>query len=414
MRSNLRRDRRVQAPGQKLLEVARKGQEEVASMSSRNAFERILIALQEAALDDAGWQAASGLIDEACGTKGNMLVFGDGCSQDDIELFFARFCYRGQRCEEWERLYFDVYHARDERMPRLRRMPDSHLVHVSGLYSDREKKASPAYNEALPLSHMRDSLNVRMDGPGGSRIVWVMADPVDAEGWSSERVDMIGRLLLHLRQFVCVRQELVEADALGNSLAGLLDYTGAGVIQLDRRGRIVEANDRARDLLRQGDGLFDEGGCLRALSPEDDAGLQRLLARVLPPPGGQGASGSATVRRPTGLARLVLHASPVADRQVDARPRGVAALVLVADPSRRARIDPGMASALLGLTPAESQVAAMLAEGRTVPEIARETGRRESTVRWHLKEIFARHGLARHAELIRLVLSLPDIPWTRP
>ncbi len=127
------------------------------------------------------------------------------------------------------------------------------------------------------------------------------------------------------------------AGALGNSLAELLGNTGSGVIQLDRGGRIVAANDRARDLLRGGDGLFDEGGFLRASSAEDDAGLQRLLTRVLPPLGGQGASGSATVRRPTGLARLVLHASPVADGLTDVRRRRVAALVLVADPSRLAR-----------------------------------------------------------------------------
>ena len=30
-----------------------------------------------------------------------------------------------------------------------------------------------------------------------------------------------------------------------------------------------------------------------------------------------------------------------------------------------------------------------------------------------LKEIFARHGISRHAELIRLVLSLADIPAPR-
>ncbi len=383
-------------------------------MSPLDAFDRILASLHKAAFDDSHWPAASALMDEVCGAKGNMLISSDGRSQDGVEILFARFCYRGQRREEGERLYFNSYHALDERIPRLRRLPDSQVVHVPDLYTEREKKNSVVYNEALPGSDVGNSLIARLDGPGGSSIVWSVADPVNADDWSFGQVEMVRRVLPHLRQFVCVRQALVDARALGNSLAGLLDNTGAGVIQLDRRGRIVEANDRARDLLRQGDGLFDEGGCLRALSPEDDAGLQRLLARVLPPPGGQGASGSATVRRPTGLARLVLHASPVADRQVDARPRGVAALVLVADPSRRARIDPGMASALLGLTPAESQVAAMLAEGRTVPEIARETGRRENTVRWHIKEIFARHGLSRHAELIRLVLSLPDIPWTRP
>ena len=88
------------------------------------------------------------------------------------------------------------------------------------------------------------------------------------------------------------------AGALGNSRAELLGNTGSGVIQLDRGGRIVAANDRARDLLRGGDGLFDEGGFLRASSAEDDAGLQRLLTRVLPPLGGQGSRTSVAAASP--------------------------------------------------------------------------------------------------------------------
>ena len=386
-------------------------------MNRLDAFDRMLASLHEAAFDDSLWPTASALIDEVCGAKGNMLICAGGNSQDGVEIFFARFCYRGERREEGERLYFDTYHALDERVPRLRRLPDSQLVHVPDLYTEWEKKNSVVYNEALPGSDVANSLIVRLDGPGSSNIVWSIADPVTGEDWSSDRVETVRRVLPHLRHFVGVQQALADAGALSNSLAGLLDNTGSGVIQLDRRGRIVAANDRARDLLREDDGLFDEDGFLRASSPEDDAGLQRLLARVLPRPGGQGASGTATVRRPTGLARLVLQvspvASPVADRHTGFPPRRVAALVLVADPSRRGRIDPGMPAAALGLTPAQSQIAAMLAEGRTVPEIARATGRRESTVRWHLKEIFARHGISRHAELIRLVLSLADIPGPR-
>ena len=382
-------------------------------MSQLDAFDRVLASLHAAALDDSHWLTTSALIDEACGAKGNMLICADANAQDGTEIFFARFCYRGQRREESERLYFHTYHALDERVPRLRRLPDSQLVHVPDLYTEREKKNSVVYNEALPSSDVANSLIVRLDGPGGSNIVWSIADPVAGNDWSSDQLEMVGRVLPHLRHFVCVRQALAGAGALGDSLAELLGNTGSGVIQLDRGGRIVAANDRARDLLRQGDGLFDEGGFLRASSAEDDAGLQRLLTRALPPLGGQGASGSATVRRPTGLARLVLHASPVADGLTDVRRRRVAALVLVADPSRLARIDPGMPAAALGLTPAQSQIAVMLAEGRTVPEIARETGRRESTVRWHIKEIFTRHGISRQAELIRLVLSLADIPGAR-
>ena len=64
-------------------------------------------------------------------------------------------------------------HALDERIPRLRHLPDSRVVHASSLYTEEEKKTSAAWNDALFRSDTRDSLNVRLDGPEGSRIVWV-------------------------------------------------------------------------------------------------------------------------------------------------------------------------------------------------------------------------------------------------
>ena len=76
----------------------------VLGLSRQDTFDSILAALHEAALDDVHWLTASALIDEACRVKGNSLVFGDGKSQDEIDIFFARFCYRGQRHEELERL----------------------------------------------------------------------------------------------------------------------------------------------------------------------------------------------------------------------------------------------------------------------------------------------------------------------
>ena len=280
-------------------------------MSRQDLFEHILASLQETALDDAHWPETSALIDEACGSKGNFLVSGDGNSQDDIEIFFARFCFGGQRHPELERLYFEVYHALDERLPRIRQLPDSQLVHVRSLYTEEKKKTSLVYNEGLPLSDTRDCLNVRLDGPDGSRIVWVIADPAEARGWSWAQIDTVQRLLPHLRQFVGVRQALVNARALGSSFGALLENTRCGVIQLDPRGRIVAANDRACDLLRAGIGLTDEDGLLRASAPNDDADLQRLLARALPPFGGRGACGSMMLRRPRGRQPLVLYANPV-------------------------------------------------------------------------------------------------------
>lgn len=47
-----------------------------------------------------------------------------------------------------------------------------------------------------------------------------------------------------------------------------------------------------------------------------------------------------------------------------------------------------------GPDPAQSRVAAILAEGRTLYEIAASAGRTDGTVRWYLKQIVRRKGYA--------------------
>ena len=158
----------------------------------------------------------------------------------------------------------------------------------------------------------QNGLHVRLDGPQGSNIVWSLADSTEPEGWSSAQIETISSLLPHIRQFVRMRQALADAVALGSSLADLLDNTRLGVIHLDRRGRIVAANDRAGGLLRQGDGL-----------------------------------------------------------------------------------------------------AVMVAVGHSVRAIAELTGRKEDTVRWHLKRIFRKQRLKSQADLVRRVLSLDGLSKSR-
>ena len=382
-------------------------------MSEREAFDGILASLHEAALDPARWSSATALIDDMLRTHGSSMVFGDGDSEEDIRIYFAWSFVRGQRDRALEREYFRTYYPLDERVPRVRRLPDSRLFHITDLYSAKELKTSVAYNELLARGHACNSINVRLDGPDGSRIVWVVNDPVDGDGWSSSRLDLIRRLLPPIRQTVRVQQVLAGAGALGASLAKLLDTTGLGIVQLDGRGRIVSANDAARAMLRTRKGLFDKDGFLHARAPEDDAGLQGLLARALPPFGARGAGGSTMIGRSPPLPPLVVHIHPVGRQETDLRVWPVAALVLVADPARRTRIDPAVAAAALGLTGMESRVAVLLAEGMNVREVAAATGRRESTIRTHVKHMFAKHGLSRQADLVRLVQSLGSTPKSR-
>ena len=381
-------------------------------MSQSDAFDRVVASLNDAALDDALWPSAAAVMDEACGLTGNDLLVGEH-SAGNVRIYFARFCYRGQRRPDLENEYFTVYHPLDERVPRVRALPDSEVVPVTRLFTSEELRTSLVYNEALTRVGGQNGLNVRMDGPDGSHVVWSIADPIDPHGWGSVQVEMIRRLLPHIRQFVRVRHALFKAKALGASAAQRLGTGRVGVVYVDWRGRILETNNRALAILRRAEGLLDQGGFLRAQMPADNARLQNLLADALPIFGKPAVSGSMTVRRPAATRRLVLHVNPVPPGHEADGIGPIAALILISEPGSLPHLDPDLVAAALDLTPAESRVAVMLAEGKSVRDIAEEAGRQVNTIQFHTKQIHQKLGISSRTELVRLVLSLAGISYNR-
>ena len=379
-------------------------------MENDTLFERIVASLHEAMLDDSLWIRSSALIDRALGSKGNHLVFSLP-SEDEVAFLFIRFCYRGEHRTDREDEYFRVYYPVDEHLPRLRQLPDGKIAHVIDTFSEEGLEKSPTYNEMMPRFEFQNGLNVRLDGPSGTRIIWGAADPVGSNAWSSDRIDLVARLLPHIRQFVRVRYALAEAEALTTTVGALLENSRIGVFQVDRQRRVVAANDQAQAMLRFGDELRDPDGELRAVSPEHDRELQRLLARALPPYRAQGESGTMVVRAPHAPPKMVLHIVPLSRQENDFRTMRAAALVLAVEPRRSAIIDRLVLQATLGLTPAESEVAARLAEGRSVSGIAAALRRGEHTVRWHVKQSHRKIGVSRQSDLIRVVQA---VGWTLP
>ena len=380
-------------------------------MSSDRNLDRILASLHEVALGHAPWSRPSLLIDETLRTHGNSMLFADGNSEPEIRIFFAWALYRGEPHPELERWYYENFYDIDERAPRVRRAPDGQLLHMRDVYTEEELKSSPAYHALRSRGHGGDGINVRLDGPHGSRITWLIHDPVNGAGWSSAQLDIIRALLPHIRQTVHVQQSLSGAQALAATMQDLLGVTALGILQLDARGRILAANERGLDVLRTGDAVFDEKGFLLARTPRGNDELQKLLGRALPAPGppGRGGArkgGSILLKRARGLPPLMVHVNPSGNTEEHLGAWPVAALVLLVDPTQHVTVDPSVAAEALGLTPMESQVAILMAQDIAVPEIAARMDRRISTIRFHVKSMYRKVGLTRQHELTRLVQSV--------
>ena len=378
-------------------------------MNPLDAFGSIVASLHRATFDGDHWPAVSALIDEACGLVGNSLAVCEGVGEA-ARVHFAYLYRRGERRQDLERVYFEGYHADDQRVPRLRRAPDRKLVYVPELYAEAERRTSPMYNEGLPRLGSQNGLNVHFEGPDGLRIFWAAGDPVARGGWQSGQIELIESLLPHIRHFALVRQALAAADGLSVDLAGLLDNTRIGVLHLDRGGRLLAANGPALDILRGGEGLVDRDGTLHAWLPADRDRLQKLLGGALPATGSEPpAGGSMTVRGPAGRV-LLLHVSPVGGSGAEFGARRPAALVLLVDPSSRPRVDAARVSEAFGLTASEGRVTALLAEGRPVLEIARLTGYQAGYVRLLLKRVYKKQGVSGQVALVPRVLAVAALP----
>ena len=382
-------------------------------MDAEDRFEHVLENLYKAAIRDVTWVSAAALINDMIQTTGHSLTYADMALGGEPEIHLARFFVGTQRRPDIEQLYFRDYYPRDEAVPRLYGLRDGELVYKSDLYTDEEKRTSAAYNEFRRTNKTQNGLFMALDGLDGCAVVLSFGDSAEREGWGHDQIQAIKRLAPHIRQFARIRHAMADAQALGASLAELLENGRAGFIQLDRRGRILEANDRARDILLKRDGLRDEEGVLAAEIQGEDAELQRLLAHALPLYGVQGAGGSMKITRRKAQAPLVLEIHPVRKMGTDYRGWPVGALVLVVDAAARPRVDPAVAAEALGLTGMESRVAVLLAEGMTVRDVAAAMGRGESTIRSHVKHMFAKHGLSRQADLVRLVLAVGGAPESR-
>ncbi len=373
-------------------------------MTTQDRFDRTVASLYGAALADAAWAPVAGAINDMIGVTGHGLTFADPC-RSEPEIFLNRFFVAAEHRKDLEHLYFRDYYWRDEAIPRLYELGDGELAYRSTLYTDREKETSAAYNEFRRTVKSQDGLFVALDGLDGCGVVWSIGDSTERGGWTQDQVRTIRRLAPHLRQFARIRRAMAGARALGASLAGLLENRRSGIIQLDRRGRLLEANDRARAVLAKRDGLYDDEGVLAVGTPEEDVELKRLLARALPVYGAQGVGGTMKVTRGE-AGPIVLEVHPVQKTGTDSRSWEVGALVLVVDPIARPRVDPRLPAMVWGLTPAESRVAVALATGQTAAGVAGELGCAESTVRTHLKRVYRKLGIRKQTELVRRVLAL--------
>lgn len=192
------------------------------------------------------------------------------------------------------------------------------------------------------------------------------------------------------------------AVELNDGFRRALDQLDMGVVLLDGAGSIVFSNVRADRLLDNGDGLRRLGRSLGATAFEDAVRLQTAISMALQADAPCENALPLTLRRERGrpVAAAVVRIPREPSHLCDPR-----ALVFLLDPDRDVERLLGPVCGGYGLTATEAQLVKSIVGGATLAEAADMQRIRLDTARSYLKQVFAKTGTHRQADLVRVILS---------
>jgi len=185
-----------------------------------------------------------------------------------------------------------------------------------------------------------------------------------------------------------------------------LEKLSVGMIAVDAQATLLFANPLAERLLRAGLGLTCHQSRLSASDPKKDGELRHLIRQA-----GQAALGKPSVAggvlalpRPEGRP-LSLLVCPLRPHALNLGPSVPAALLMFSDPDARTSTSGQALIELYGLTPAEARLMAALVDGERLEDYAERQQISINTARTQSKQVFAKTGHGRQADLIREVLA---------
>ncbi len=226
--------------------------------------------------------------------------------------------------------------------------------------------------------------------------------------FETPEVQFLDALTPHLRRALRLHDVVARAAHEREVALEGLDAVSYGVLLVTSEGRVMHANRAAQAIVRQRDGLMLDHSLLTAATASMTTRLRQLCMECARTSRGDAmyAGSELLLERPSGRRGLQVVVCPVKRNE----PFGidddrVTAVVFVSEPGAEPLPNAQLLRAFYQLTAAEAEIAARLAGGESVDEIASACGKTKQTVQWYSKQILATTGCRHRAALVRQLSS---------
>lgn len=281
-------------------------------------------------------------------------------------------------------------------------LPEGRVFRFRDFVSEEVLGRSPAFRDFMDSLEV---LGVDINLAGRVELRLRLTRATHQPPFTSADAERLQRLVAHVRIALQLFDRLSSVETEQRIYAGAVAQMAIGVVTLDREGKALRVNSHASAILAKDDGIKLRNG---AILLEDTALARQLRARL----GRVDDDEPLTLRieRPSGAGDLLLVVTRAPGPGHVAAGGGPAAVLFLTDPTGARQVEADTLRDLLGLTPSQAEVAARLADGLSLTEVAERLRISPNTVRAHLRSIFAKTGVKRQSQLIQLIHhSLPGL-----
>ena len=376
------------------------------------AFSHLIGLIYQGALEAQPWQSALPALREALDAQVVSLVLRPPTADDQGVILNCVRPDRDRSSEhatladpnDWE---VSAYREQFFSLDPFVNLPLDKVIALEDILPDSDLLRSDYYLHYLKPINLFRILGVDTTEPGGMLARLRCSRRSSEARFKARERQLLTVLTPHLRRAIEIYAKLNRMTSERDVYAGAVNQLSVASIILDEQGRLLTTNAVGRALLDQGEGLSLRDGRLHIEGRDINKELQQALTTILK---AQLRGETAVVRalrvpRAAGRADLGLVIKPVPASQWSEGQSSPSAAVFVSDPDLQESTSRQILGELFALTPAEANLATLLARGLSLAQVSDAQEVSQHTARAQLKSIFAKTGVSRQAELVRLVLK---------
>jgi DNA-binding CsgD family transcriptional regulator len=340
-----------------------------------------------------GWQQALAHLAGAGGAWAGQLI---GLNPHEGLIFNVEHGFTSEQMAELQRMggYVDTMNPR---IGALKKAMPRQVLSEPDFVSSSERSRSPLYQELLAPFDSDSSCVGRLNPIGGTELAWCVLRSGQKGDYSRAERGALRAALPRLE--VAIRLH-VALEHRGAQLAGqVFEAQSAAAFIFDRLGRVISLSQSAAEIVKDQAFLKLKRGELTATDVVSNIALHQALHRNCRSASTLEASTPIVLRSLDGL--MIADIAPV-PHDGPSFGAGAAAILVVQQKPQRAKVRT-MLSVAFGLTDAEADIAALLADGTEVQGIARQRRTSIQTVRSQIKTILSKTGARSQIHLVAII-----------